>query len=120
VVEPGSQFDVQHWLEHVDGAFAPLAKTKGGLGTVWQSGHITYCAATTDQSGLKSVLKPLCEQAGLAPIDLPRDIRLRSNGRLRFAFNYGAEPVELPESLNGDFQIGGREIGPAGVSILLD
>lgn len=120
VVEPGSQFDVQHWLEHVDGAFAPLAKTKGGLGTVWQSGHITYCAATTDQSGLKSVFKPLCEHAGLAPIDLPRDIRLRSNGRLRFAFNYGAEPVELPESLNGDFQIGGREIGPAGVSILLD
>lgn len=118
VVEPGQQFDVQLWLEHVDAAFAPSAKTNSGLGTVWQSGHITYCAASTDQYGLKSVLKPLCEQAGLEPIELPRDIRLRSNGGLRFAFNYGAAPVELPSALVGEFQLGGRTIGPAGVSAI--
>lgn len=120
VVEQGAQIDAKHWLEHVEAELTPSEKSTGGLGTVWQNGHITYLAAATGQPGLKSVLKPLCEHAGLAPIDLPRDVRLRSNGKLRFAFNYGPEPVELPESLNGEPQIGGREIGSAGVSVLLD
>jgi beta-galactosidase len=116
-VEPGVDISVQGWLEHVDAVIEPLTTTNSGRGTVWRSGHLTYIAAATDQTGLKFVLEPLCGQAGLQPVDLPRDIRLRSNGKLRFAFNYGTAPVELPELLAGEFQCGSRTIEPAGVSV---
>ena len=118
VVEQGAQFDVQHWLEHVEAEFAPSAVTNGGFGTVWQNGNISYCAALTSQSGLKSILRPICEQAGLDTIDLPVDIRLRSNGKLRFVFNYGTSPVILPQAIGGTPKIGSRMIGPAGVCVM--
>ncbi len=120
IVEQGEQFEVQNWLEHIDAGFAPLAKTKSGLGVAWQTGHLTYVAASIGPSGLKSLFKAICEQAGLAPLDLPPDLRLRSNGRLRFAFNYGPSAIELPDTVAGEFQIGSREIDPAGVSVLLE
>ncbi len=118
VVEQGARFDVHHWIEHVEAKFAPSAKTESGLGIVWQSGHITYCAGLTDETGLNSVLKVLCEQAGLNPVDLPSDLRLRTNGALRFAFNYGSTPVEIPQAIGGTLKIGSRIIAPADVSLL--
>jgi beta-galactosidase len=116
-IEKGTDVSVQGWLEHVDSDIQPLTATYSGRGTTWQWGRVTYLAGGTDQAGLKYIFNTLCKQAGLDIVDLPRDIRLRSNGNLRFAFNYGTAPVELPELLAGELQCGSRIIEPAGVSV---
>lgn len=117
-VEQAVDLPILSWLEHIDSNIEPLTATNSGCGTVWQSGHVTYVAGGTDQAGLKYIFRPLCKQAGLDTVDLPRDIRLRSNGKVRFVFNYGAAPVALPEALAGISRNGERTIDPAGVLVL--
>lgn len=117
-IDQGANFNVQSWLEHVESEIEPLTTTNSGRGTVWQSERVTYLASGTDQAGLKFVFESLCKQAGLDIVDLPRDIRMRSNGISRFIFNYGSEPVELPEALGGQNQNSVRMIDAAGVLVI--
>jgi beta-galactosidase len=66
------------------------------------------------------VLRPLVRAAGLEPLDLPADLRVRRRGGLRFAFNFGPETIDLAAHLPiGEataFRLGSRHLPSACVA----
>jgi beta-galactosidase len=76
-----------------------------------------YLAGWPDETLLDAVLARLLAEAGVAALTLPRDIRVRDNGALRFVFNYGPEPADI-SSLLGDaaLLLGEKILPPCGVA----
>ena len=67
---------------------------------------------------IAEIVRRAAKDAGLQTHAIPTGMRLRKTGIYSFVFNYSAETQHLPDSLGGEFVIGGRELGPAGVVIL--
>ncbi len=113
-------FKVERWLEHIDSALEPAARTAGGTGIWYRSGRTHYIACWPDAALLDTVLREAASQAALQALDLPDGLRLRRRGNVRFAINYAPEAVDLREYVPGadglDFMLGGMRLGPAGVS----
>ena len=103
----GDGFSVARWIEHVDSDIAPEIATEDGLGIVWQDANRRYLSAWPDAALLDRLVAMLAAEAGLPQQTLPPDLRLRHHGDLRFAFNYGPEPVNFA----------GETIAPAGVAV---
>jgi beta-galactosidase len=120
--EPAGPYSVTRWLEHVETDLAPLAHTPQGHGIAWQSGSISYLATWPCPALLDAVLRPLAQAAGLAPLDLPEGLRLRRRGPLRFAVNYGPEPVDLREHVPAlpQLVVGTPWLAPAEVTVWIE
>ncbi len=118
-VEPGD-FPVTRWLEHVETALAPRARTQSGLGLWYAQGRTHYVAAWPGADFLDAVLREAAGAAGLAYLALPDDLRLRRRGGLRFAINYAPEALDLTRHVPGagafDYVLGGAHLPPAGVA----
>ncbi len=118
--EPAGPFSVGRWLEHVETDLPALARTGSGHGIWFEAGRFTYLAAWPCPDLLDAVLRPLVRAAGLDPLDLPADLRVRRRGGLRFAFNFGPDTIDLARhALVSDttrFRIGARHVASAGVA----
>ena len=107
------------WLDHIETAMEPIAQTNAGAGLYYEHDRIAYLATVPDHMFLGVVFMRLLEKAGVPAQLLHEDLRIRRNGDVCYAFNYGLEPVPLPAHLgpaDGSFFLGGPTLPPAGVS----
>lgn len=102
-LSPSGAFKV--YREVLTGAANVTLRTEDGLPAVMSQGPLHYLAGWPDAEGWKTVLTPLCAQAGLEVIDLPEGLRRRDTATETFWFNYAATPQQL----------GGRVFEPASV-----
>ncbi|QYK41694.1 MAG: beta-galactosidase [Paracoccaceae bacterium] len=92
-----------HWREKVEGA-PVIEKTADGWPAL-VGDRLRYLAGWPDDAALHRILRATCAEVALPVMDLPPALRTRSDGRHRFWFNHGPEPVAH----------GGIGIPPAGV-----
>ena len=78
--------------------------------TLVAEGGRHYLACWPDDDLLEAVVDHLAAAAGLDAKPLPGDLRLRRRGTLQFAFNYGAEAVDVPAPDGADFRLGQRRL----------
>ena len=112
----GDDFVIRRWIETVESDLTPEVTTTDGRGVVYASTNRRYLAAWPDAELLDRLFRRMAGEAGLTIEALGADLRMRRAGGLRFAFNYGPEAVELPDSVP-DLTIGSRTLSPAGVAI---
>jgi beta-galactosidase len=94
-----------HWAEEVEGSAAPLWLRTDGRPAMVGAGALRYLAGWPDSALWDRLVAELAGAAGLPVERLPEGLRLRDAGPVRFAINYGPEPVEWQ----------GRTIPAAGV-----
>lgn len=114
----GQAHGVQRWREAVETALPVRARYADGAPFWIRDSRFSYLAGWPEGELLAAVLAEICRDAGLPIMPVHEDVRLRSLGGLRFAFNYGPEPVSLqgtaPEG--AEYVLGGNELAPAGVA----
>lgn len=113
----GDGFAVHRWFEMVESDSAPEITLKDGRAVLYRHGAVRYLATWPDTALLKMIFTGMAGEAGLKVQRLPEAVRLRRAGDTCFAFNYGAESVELPVAPSGGFLLGGGALPPAGVAV---
>jgi len=118
LVEFGANFEVRHWLEHIDTALVAELSLSDGRGILHRHARYRYLAASLDGSMLRRVLATAALEAGIAVPELPEDLRLRRCGAVYFAFNHGTTMRSLGKLVpaNARFLLGSDALGPAGVA----
>jgi beta-galactosidase len=116
---------VTRWLEHVEAGGAHIEAATDAGHPIWLSaGRAHYLACWPCPRLLDDALRRLAAAAGLDALDLPPDLRLRRRGALRFAVNYGPEPIDLAAHLPGAgafaYRLGQSVLPPAGVAAWLE
>jgi beta-galactosidase len=80
-----------HWREKAEGAPVIEATEDGWPALI--GGRLRYLTGWPDADALHRILAAACSDLGIPVLDLPDALRTRSDGRQRFWFNYGADPV---------------------------
>jgi beta-galactosidase len=98
------------------GVEAALASSDGETALA-RSGPVFYLAGRPDEALLARVLLLALERAGVVPLDIAEDIRVRDNGATRYVFNYGREPADI-SGLVGEAELllGEKILPPCGVA----
>ncbi|MBS0255358.1 MAG: beta-galactosidase [Proteobacteria bacterium] len=109
---------IARWYEEVEGEARPELTSADGRVAVWRHQRRRYLATWPTPALAGAVLERAARDAGLATTPLPEGVRLRRAGNRTFAFNYAAEPRELPASLAGRVVLGERRLPPAGLCVL--
>lgn len=79
---------------------------------------LSYLAVWPDKGLIKSVLAYALNACGLPQLWLPKDLRVRQFGDLKFAFNYGAKAIDLSRLYpDAKYIYGTDRLGPAGTAI---
>ncbi len=126
-LRPGASLPVEHaagallrWAEKLilaDGAKAEMTGVGGGT-VLARSGKHFYLAGWPDEALLDDVLRHCLAAAGLAGVQMHRDIRIRDNGSWRHIFNYGPHEVDIgPLLTDAALCLGERVLAPCGVAI---
>ncbi len=102
-LEQGGAF--VHWAERIS-ASGVLERTAAGHPAIVGHKNLRYLSGWPDRVAMARILGDICRDAGLAPLDLPRGLRLRDTGTHRFYINYSDGPVNFD----------GLSIGPADVA----
>ena len=106
------------WRETIDaGACEVLARYEDDAPALVAYGRHHYLATLTDPGLLDALFASLCAKAGVATQPVAGDVRVRGRGNLRFAFNYGADPVDCPAPDDAKYLIGGATIAPRDLSV---
>jgi beta-galactosidase len=117
----GEGFEIRRWIEHVESDIAPEVATSDGIGLVYAIGSLRYLAAWPDLNLLTQLLSKMAGEGRVPATPLPADLRLRSAGNHRFAFNYGPDRIDLADILTGAdahiYLIGSNVLPPAGVAV---
>ncbi|MCB1498814.1 MAG: beta-galactosidase [Bauldia sp.] len=108
---------VRRWREHIacEKEFAEAAFADG-MPAMIRSGRFSYLAGWAEIDLISAVLVAAAERARVATTSLPASLRLRRRGNLKFAFNYGSEPVELTFPPDAAV-LGSSTVPPSGVTI---
>ena len=94
------------YREILQGAADVSLYCSDGAPAVMSSGHLHYLAGWPDAEGWDKILRPLCDAAGLYPLEMPGGLRRRDTGAERYWFNYSTEPQVCD----------GREFAPISVT----
>jgi len=79
---------------------------------------LSYLAVWPDKGLLKSVLTHVLDICNLPSLWLPKDLRIRQFGDLKFGFNYGTKTIDLSQhEPNAAYIYGTHELGPASTAI---
>ncbi|MBE7734541.1 beta-galactosidase [Devosia faecipullorum] len=93
-----------------------LDRTEDGQIAFCARGGIHYVSGQPNAAYADRVVAHLLAQAGITATKLHRDIRVRDNGRDRYVFNHGPDPVDISEIVAGRTAIlGGTVLPPCGV-----
>jgi beta-galactosidase len=111
-------FEVSRWREDLTlrGASA-VATFEDGKPAVTRSGDIWYSAGWPSEEGWLQLLTRASQAAGLAPVQLPADIRISCKGDLAFVQNFSSSTVEFSPSTHVHCLLGARELAPQGLAI---
>jgi beta-galactosidase len=104
------RFAARRWAEDLETGLDPLARFDSGGPALVAHGGKHYLACWPDTAFQEAIVEHLIEQAGLDAGELPGDLRLRGRGPLCFAFNYGADPVDVPAPDGAVFQLGQKRL----------
>ncbi len=115
---PGEGWQITRWLETLETAASPEYTLNNGRGAVFRHGRVRYLAGWPDAALAALVLAAVCNDAGLATLDLHEDIRTRRIGNDMFVFNHGPDALPLPGNLPGRVILGSGTLPPAGVMLL--
>lgn len=110
------QGGVHAWLEQVEAAHAPQARTEDGRGVWYTAKNRHYLAAWPDAAFLDHLVRRLARDAGLQTFELPSGVRVRKRGGLLCAFNYADQPRSLHLE-HGQWLLGGAILAPADVAV---
>lgn len=94
------------YREILTGSATVTLTAQDGTAAVMSQDGVHYLAGWPDAEGWKTILTPLCAQAGLEVIDLPEGLRRRDTATETFWFNYAAHDVTFD----------GRSFAPASVT----
>ena len=97
---------IRHWLERLEGAAEVVEATASGQPVLMRAGKVLYLGGWPDDEAFARIIADRCAALGVATESLPEGLRLRDTAGLRFAINYGPEPVTYA----------GRTIGAADVA----
>ena len=117
VVLDGDGFAVHRWMETVEGEVEPEIKLEDGRGILFRQGALRYLAAWPDAELLKQILTGMADEASVEVQYSPEGVRLRRAGKMRFAFNYASETVQLGHAPGRNFVLGDALLPPAGVAV---
>ncbi|MEX3017897.1 beta-galactosidase [Gymnodinialimonas hymeniacidonis] len=95
----------QLWREQIETTADVIEHDTQNRPLMVRAHHLSYLAAWPDTTAIQRILTRAAIAAGLDPIDLPKDIRIRDTGRTRFVFNHSPDSVEFE----------GQTLPPAGV-----
>ncbi|AGA10614.1 beta-galactosidase (plasmid) [Sinorhizobium meliloti WSM1022] len=76
-----------------------------------------YLAVAANGALLDKVIGDALGWAGLESLPDLGDLRVTRRGNLRFAFNFGRIPAEVPAGASAEFYVGGRTLKPVDVAI---
>ncbi len=114
----GETRQVVRWREAVATELPARARYSDGAPFWVHNERWHYLAGWPQGDLLGHIIAALALEAGIDITLTHEDVRLRTLGGLRFAFNYGPHAVSLsgmaPE--NADYVLGGGELAPAGVA----
>jgi beta-galactosidase len=109
------------WRETIETRAAVLGTFDGPYRTngpaLIGNARVRYLAALPLPSALVQIMEDALDWAGVAHLPDLGDLRLARRDGLTFAFNYGAEPVDVPVSVRARFHIGARLLPPVGVAV---
>ena len=112
---------MSRWRENLETGphVSALADFDDGHAAFAQDGQCFYLAGWPDKPLLNQAMRHLAERARLEPVELPAGIRLRRRGGLTFAFNYGANPWNVPVE-PARLVLGSARLEPSGIAIWTD
>lgn len=87
----GGQF--LHWREKLEGSAEVVEACADGFPALVAAGGLHYLAGWPDAAVWGRILGRLCEEQGIAVVEMPEGLRQRRAGGVRFLFNYDAEAV---------------------------
>ncbi|NCW20151.1 MAG: beta-galactosidase [Gammaproteobacteria bacterium] len=122
LVEPGADFSVSRWFEHVESALPPELRLHDGRGVLFRQGSHRYLAGMVDPGTLHKIFRQMASEVGVGIRDMPEGVRTRRFGKLRFVFNHCAESRSIDALLPKDaaLLVGMRELDAAGVAAWID
>ncbi|MGY6152210.1 beta-galactosidase [Paraburkholderia graminis] len=97
-----------HWREHVraNGETRVDAQFADTWPAILTHGRVRYVAAWLSHALHRAVLQRAAQEAGIATQLLPEGLRIRRRADLTFAFNFGAQQVQVPAPANATFVLG--------------
>lgn len=114
----GDRRGVERWREAVETEL-PVRAHYNDSSPFWvQTGRISYLAGWPQPELLGHIIATIALESGVEITLTHEDVRLRRLGNLRFAFNYGPDPVNLAGMApdGAEFILGEAELAPAGVA----
>lgn len=116
----GTQFEGWREFVTIDDPDAQVdLESEDGHPAIVTCGPVHYVAGRPDAQLARRIARAVMKKAGLTPIELHRDVRVRDNGPWRMIFNYGSQTQHVG-GLIGDAKIllGGAQLPPCGVTII--
>ncbi|MEL6818835.1 MAG: beta-galactosidase [Pseudomonadota bacterium] len=96
-----------------------LVKSIDGYPAHVTNGRVHYIAGRPGPRMADQIVRRAMRDAGIEPLDLPPDVRIRDNGSVRYVFNYGPEAVYVSEIVGpGEVLMGDAALPPRGVMAL--
>lgn len=84
-----------------------------------RQGNFHYLGGWPDETLLNRIVDDLGQEAGLVLLKLPDGLRLRRDGAVTYAFNYGDSNVDLDAiGLTGSYKLGKPNLSPSDVAII--
>ncbi|MEL6678146.1 MAG: beta-galactosidase trimerization domain-containing protein, partial [Pseudomonadota bacterium] len=99
------------WRDCLEGSAPVIERTTDGLPARMGTERLQVLAGWPEAEAMYRIVAERAGAAGLPVLDLPPELRVRDLGPLRFAFNYGTEPVDLAHAFPGEAGV----LPPAGV-----
>ncbi len=103
------------WREWVETELQPQMTFQDGNGALFTQNNVSYLAFWPQDDLLQEVIRAHVIAAGVQTMDLPEHVRVRRRGKLTFAFNYGPESWNIPDTAT--LVLGEREIKPQQLSV---
>ncbi|MDR6475204.1 beta-galactosidase [Burkholderia sp. OAS925] len=101
-----------HWREHVRANSE--TRVDAQFADTWPAilthGRVSYVAAWLSHALHRAVLQRAAQEAGIATQLLPEGLRIRRRADLTFAFNFGAQQVQVPAPANATFVLGQSQL----------
>lgn len=111
------------WLDHIESTLSPVARRDDGAGLLFRDQQFWLFSTCPDDHFLWLLIKKILSDCGVSTSDLPDGLRIRTNDRCGYAFNYeNAETTLSPTCAptGATFQLGATVLAPAGVACWTD
>lgn len=111
------RYPVSIWREYLEGEGEPFAYFGDGAAAAYRQGRYLYLGFWPPVEFLLDLFEKLANKVRIPTVRLPDNVRLRSRGRFRFAFNYSRRTQKVPAPHEVQFILGSGELPPSGVAI---